>query len=134
MRLIDADAYAAEMKTRQDACKEMMDAAIATDNWEMYDGLSRAYSIFTEASLTLRNTQTIDAVPVPCYVGEEIWYVPEWNKKPFKAVCHCISIDKGGVRVHLYDMDGDNATYPARLVFKTKEDAEKYILKGENRC
>ena len=64
MRIIDADAYAAEMKIRQDACKEMMDAAIATDNWEMYDGLSRAYSIFTEASLTLRNTPTIDAVPV----------------------------------------------------------------------
>lgn len=81
------------------------------------------------AMVAVQNIKTVDAVPVPCYVGDEIWYVPEWNKKPFKAVCHCISIDKGGVRVHLYDMDGDNATYPARLVFKTKEDAERYIMK-----
>lgn len=63
-RYIDADAYAAEMKTRQDALKELMDDADALDNWEMYDGLSRAFSVFVEAKLTLDAMPTVDAVPV----------------------------------------------------------------------
>lgn len=49
MRLIDADAYAAEMKVRQDALKELMDDADALENWDMYDGLSREFSVFVEA-------------------------------------------------------------------------------------
>jgi len=63
-RYIDADAYAAEMKQRQDALKELMDDAAALDNWEMYDGLSRAFSIFAEAKLTLDAMPTVDAVQV----------------------------------------------------------------------
>ena len=63
-RYIDADLYAAEMKTRQDALKELMDDAEALDNWEMYDGLSRAFSVFAEAKLTLDAMPTVDAVPV----------------------------------------------------------------------
>ena len=107
-----------------------IDADALREKWLCLQGHDFSPSSFV---YSIDNAPTVDAVSVPCYVGEEIWYVPEWNKKPFKAVCHCISIDKGGVRVHLYDMDGDNATYPARLVFKTKEDAEKYILKGEEK-
>ena len=34
-RYIDADAYAAEMKTRQDACKEILDAAEEDGNDEV---------------------------------------------------------------------------------------------------
>jgi hypothetical protein len=63
-RLIDANAYSAEMKTRQDALKELMDDADALDNWEMYDGLSRAFSVFVEAKLTLDAMPTVDAVQV----------------------------------------------------------------------
>jgi predicted nucleotidyltransferase len=63
-RLIDANAYSAEMKTIQDALKELMDDADALDNWEMYDGLSRAFSVFVEAKLTLDAMPTVDAVPV----------------------------------------------------------------------
>lgn len=75
-RYIDADAYAAEMKTRQDALKELMDDADALDNWEMYYGLSRAFSVFVEAKLTLDTMPTVDAVQVvrcrDCkYYGEE---------------------------------------------------------------
>ena len=61
-RYIDADAYATEMKVRQDALKELMDDAVALDNWEMYDGLSRALSVFVEAKLTLDAMPTVDAV------------------------------------------------------------------------
>ncbi len=64
MRPIDANAYASEMKARQDALKELMDDAVALDNWEMYDGLSRAFSVFVEAKLTLDAMPTVDAVPV----------------------------------------------------------------------
>ncbi len=42
-RYIDADAYAAEMKTRQDACLELMNAAREMDNEEMYGQKSAAF-------------------------------------------------------------------------------------------
>ena len=64
MRLIDADAYAAEMKTRQDACLELMNAAREMDNEKMYGQKSAAFSVFVEAKLTLDAMPTVDAVPV----------------------------------------------------------------------
>ena len=64
MRYIDADAYAAEMKTRQDACLELMNAAREMDNEEMYGQKSAAFSVFVEAKLTLDAMPTVDAVPV----------------------------------------------------------------------
>ena len=64
MRLIDADAYAAEMKTRQDACKEIYEAAREDGNEEVYDRMNCAYGVFVEAKLTLDAMPTIDAVPV----------------------------------------------------------------------
>ena len=75
-RYIDADAYAAEMKTRQDACLELMNAAREMDNEEMYGQKSAAFSVFVEAKLTLDAMPTVDAVPVvrckDCY-----YYQPE---------------------------------------------------------
>lgn len=64
MRPIDANAYAAEMKVRQDACKEIMDSAKEDDNWELYAHMSEKFSIFAEAKLTLDAMPTVDAVPV----------------------------------------------------------------------
>lgn len=63
-RYIDADAYAAEMKTRQDACLELMNAAREMDNEKMYGQKSAAFSVFVEAKLTLDAMPTVDAVPV----------------------------------------------------------------------
>lgn len=63
-RYIDADAYAAEMKTRQDACLELMNAAREMDNEEMYGQKCAAFSVFVEAKLTLDAMPTVDAVPV----------------------------------------------------------------------
>lgn len=63
-RYIDADAYAAEMKTRQDACRELIYAAQAEDNEEIYDRQSCAFGVFVEAKLTLDAMPTVDAVPV----------------------------------------------------------------------
>ena len=63
-RLIDADAYAAEMKTRQDACKEILYAAEKDGNDEVYDRMNCAFGVFVEAKLTLDAMPTIDAVPV----------------------------------------------------------------------
>lgn len=76
-RYIDADAYAAEMKTRQDACKGTMDAAKEDDNWELYANMSAKFSIFVEAKLTLDAMPTVDAVPV--VHGE---WVEKWRFKP----------------------------------------------------
>ena len=64
MRPIDADAYAAEMKTRQDACMELLEAAKEDDNWEIYDRQSCAFGVFVEAKLTLDNIPTLDVAPV----------------------------------------------------------------------
>lgn len=63
-RYIDADAYAAEMKTRQDACKEILDAAEEDGNDKVYDRMNCAFGIFVEAKLTLDSMPTVDAVPV----------------------------------------------------------------------
>jgi hypothetical protein len=105
----------------------LIDANALVPDTSFFDGGDWHYGY---SAKQLEAAPTVDAVPVPCYVGDEIWYVPDYNKKPFRAVCHCISIDKGGVRIHLYDMDGDNATLPARCVFKSKEDAERYCSDG----
>lgn len=58
MRLIDADAYAAEMKKRQDACKERIDnptGDVYTDG-EHWGGV---FAAFVEAKLILDAAPTI---------------------------------------------------------------------------
>ena len=92
-RYIDADAYAAEMKTRQDACLELMNAAREMDNEEMYGQKSAAFSVFVEAKLTLDAMPTVDAVPVVrcqnCkhYCGEDTYtnhrICKMWNEEVF---------------------------------------------------
>lgn len=64
MRLIDAEAYAEEMKKRQDACKEWTQRTIDTADEENYLRSCGAYAIFVEAKLTLDKMPTIDAVEV----------------------------------------------------------------------
>lgn len=64
MKLIDADAYAEEMKKRQDACKEWTQRTIDTVDEENYLRSCGAYVVFVEAKLLLENQPTIDAVEV----------------------------------------------------------------------
>ena len=64
MRLIDADAYAEEMKKRQDACKEWTQRTIDTADEENYLRSCGAYVVFVEAKLLLEKQPTIDAVEV----------------------------------------------------------------------
>lgn len=64
MRLIDADAFAEEMKKRQDACKEWTQRTIDTVDEENYLRSCGAYVVFVEAKLLLEKQPTIDAVQV----------------------------------------------------------------------
>lgn len=59
-RLIDADAFSAEIKKRQDACKKWMENS--TD--EMHLRACGAYPVFCETKLLLDQMPTIDAVEV----------------------------------------------------------------------
>lgn len=61
-RLIDADAYAIEMKKRQDACHKWKSEQ--NEGSEMYARAEQALVTFVEAWLTLEKQPTIDAIPV----------------------------------------------------------------------
>lgn len=62
MRLIDADAYAAEMRERQDECKAWKDGL--AEGTELYARAEQSLVTFAEAALTLKSQPTIDAIPV----------------------------------------------------------------------
>ena len=60
----------------------------------------------------------------PCKVGDKVYYI-SFNKV-YKGECHAITMHNN-LQIHLYDYDGDNASYPANKVFLTKEEAEKAL-------
>lgn len=62
MRLIDADAYAAEMRKRQEYCRAWKDSLDRGS--ETYARAEQSFITFVEAALTLKNQPTIDAIPV----------------------------------------------------------------------
>lgn len=65
MRLIDADAYAAEMKARQDACKEWLEQLEKNNCDTVYIHMARqALTTFYEAKLTMDKMPPVDAVEV----------------------------------------------------------------------
>ena len=68
-------------------------------------------------------------IVLPCKVGDTVWYIPRGTRKIYSGICHCVSIQKGGVNIHLYDFDGDAATYPASRVFLTRKEAEAALEK-----
>ena len=61
----------------------------------------------------------------PCKVGDRVYYIA--FGKVYKSKCHAITQHKHALQIHLYDYDGDNAKYPAKKVFLTKEEAEKAL-------
>ena len=69
-----------------------------------------------------------DIIVPPCKVGDTVYYIA--LGKVYKGKCHAITM-KHTLQVHLYDFDGDNASYPAKKVFLTKEEAEAEL---EKRC
>ena len=64
MRLIDADAYAEEMRKRQDACGKWYEDAQRLGDESIVCQSRGALSVFAEAKLTLDKMPTVDAVPV----------------------------------------------------------------------
>lgn len=61
MRLIDADAYAAEMKKRQDACMEAMEnASYDGEQFSPKEHWEGVLAAFAEAKLTLDDMQTVN--------------------------------------------------------------------------
>lgn len=65
----------------------------------------------------------------PCKVGQTVYYIA--FGKVYKSKCHAITQHKHGLQIHLYDYDGDNARYPAKKVFLTKEEAEQALKERE---
>lgn len=61
MRLIDADAYSAEMKQRQEACKEWLSGLADS---ELQNRAIGTLNGFSEAKLALNSMPTVDAVTV----------------------------------------------------------------------
>lgn len=59
----------------------------------------------------------------PCKVGDTVYY--NCCGSIFKGKCHTITIHENSLQVHLYDFDGDNASYSAKDIFLTKEEAKK---------
>lgn len=61
-KLIDADAFAAEMRKRQDNCRAWKDSL--DEGTELYARAEQSLVTFVEAALTLKSQPTIDAIPV----------------------------------------------------------------------
>ena len=86
MRLIDADAYAAEMRGKQDACQQWLATTEGGD--EMHIRAEQAMATFIEASLTLKNQPTIAAIPVEWIKQQPIYQtiavralIERWQKE-----------------------------------------------------
>ena len=108
MRLIDADAYAAEMKKRQDACMEAMENASYDGEQfspkEHWDGVLAA---FAEAKLMLDDMQTVggwisvkDSLPEEHesifhkLLGTPKWSSAMWQQESDKVLV-CVSFPDG---------------------------------------
>lgn len=72
-RLIDADAYAAEMRKRQENCRAWKDSLDRGS--ETYARAEQSFITFVEAALTLKNQPTVDAIPV------------EWLENRLNTLC-----------------------------------------------
>jgi hypothetical protein len=92
MRLIDGDAYAAEMRERQENCRAWKDSL--DEGTELYARAERSFVTFVEAALTLKSQPTIDAIPVewlrsvhenwlltPDEMEFRDWLIERWQKE-----------------------------------------------------
>lgn len=66
----------------------------------------------------------------PCNVGQTIYY--NCCGKIYEGKCHAITIHDGNrIQVHLYDFDGDNASYSSKDIYTSREEAEKALKDGK---
>ena len=94
MRLIDADAYADEMRKRQNECKKLIEEARKnkSSDVEYWNGI---YATFVEAKLTLDSIPTVDAVPV-VRCKDCKW----WDKKAESPYGYCHACKHGHYSEH----------------------------------
>lgn len=62
MRLIDADAYAAEMRIKREECRAWKDSL--QEGTELHARAEQSLVTFIEAALTLKSQPTINAIPI----------------------------------------------------------------------
>ena len=82
-RLIDADAYAAEMHQKQEDCRAWKDSLDRGS--ETYARAEQSFITFIEAALTLKKQPTVDAIPM-WWITEKFLDVLNKDKELSKAV------------------------------------------------
>lgn len=65
----------------------------------------------------------------PCKVGDTVYYIS--LGKIYKGKCHAITQHDDRLQIHLYDYDGDNASYSSKDVFLSREEAEKALERSK---
>jgi hypothetical protein len=109
-RLIDPKEYAAAMR----------ETAVRDEN-----GIIKVSPVLWEQIASLIDR----AIIPPCEVGDTVYYIS--FGKVYKGKCHAITL-KPTMQIHLYDYDGDNASYSDEAVFLSREDAEKALSRKES--
>ena len=79
--------------------------------------------IFQEADYLLEN----GVIVPPCKVGDTVYYI--CFGKIYKGKCHAITRHENSLQIHLYDYDGDNASFASDSVFPTRNEAENALAK-----
>lgn len=73
----------------------------------------------------------------PVKLGQEVWYIPHYNGKPYCGVCkdviRMIGFSSRGFQVRLRDASDRQKTYMlGKSVFTTKEAAQEQLKKEED--
>lgn len=73
----------------------------------------------------------------PVKLGQEVWYIPHYNYKPYCGVCkdnvRMIGFSSRGFQVRLRDASDRQKTYMlGKSVFTTKEAAQEQLKKEED--
>lgn len=78
-----------------------------------------------------------DIIEPPVKLGQEVWYIPHFNRKPYcgirKDIIRMIGFSSRGFQVRLRYADDRQKTYMlGKSAFTTKEAAEEQLRKEEN--
>ena len=76
-------------------------------------------------------------IELPVKLGQEVWYIPHYNRKPYCGVCkdviRMIGFSSRGFQVRLRDASDRQKTYMlGKSVFTTKEAAVEQLRKEED--
>lgn len=76
-------------------------------------------------------------IELPVKLGQEVWYIPHYNYKPYCGVCkdiiRMIGFSSRGFQVRLRDASDRQKTYMlGKSVFTTREAAEEQLRKEED--